>query len=98
MGIQYVDITPATEAGKPAIKQANKIAVNTGIYIKDVLVDLSAWKAGLRVGDVIRSINGAEITRQLPFLYQLYSHIPGDQVDLGIIRNGSPLILKILLD
>jgi len=38
IGIQYLDITPL-------VQQEQKIAVRTGIYLKDVLTDLPAWEA-----------------------------------------------------
>lgn len=91
LGIQYLDITPS-------LKETKKLTVNTGIYIKDVLMDLTASKAGLLIGDVVEKLNGKAITHQLPFLYQLYSFIPGDKISLDIIRNGEALTLSFILD
>ncbi|MEI8008567.1 MAG: hypothetical protein WCI00_04015 [bacterium] len=42
IGIQYVNITPT-------LKQDKNLMVDTGIYIEDVLSDLPAWTAGLKV-------------------------------------------------
>lgn len=90
MGIQYIDITPA-------IKTEKKITIDNGIYIKDVLTDLPAWEAWLKPEDVVFSINNKEITHQLPFLYQLYTHIPGDTLTLWVLRNGEKLTINVLL-
>ena len=90
VGIQYMDITPT-------LKEEKKIAVDSGIYITDVLADLPAWQAWLKIGDSIVSINNTPITHQLPFLYQLYTHIPGDHIRLNIIRNGENLVLDLVL-
>lgn len=90
IGIQYIDITPA-------LKQEKKITIDNGIYIKDVLTDLPAWEAGLKVGDIILSINGKEITNQLPFLYQLYTYIPGNKISLDIRRNNEKITINVLL-
>jgi len=90
IGIQYVDITPALKAEK-------KITIDNGIYIQDVLADLPASQAGLKIGDIILSINGKEISNQLPFLYQLYTYIPGDTIVLDILRNGKQLTLNVVL-
>ena len=90
IGIQYVDITPA-------LKEEKKITIDNGIYIKDVLADLPARQAGLKVGDVVLSINGKMINNQLPFLYQLYTYIPGDTISLDILRNGKQLTLNVVL-
>lgn len=90
IGIQYIDMTPA-------LKQEKKIDIDTGIYIKDVLTDLPASEAGLKVWDIILAINGKEITSELPFLYQLYTHIPGDKINLNILRNKENLAVDVLL-
>ena len=69
----------------------------TGIAIKDVLTDLPAWEAGIKIGDIIFAINGKEITNQLPFLYQLYTYIPGDIISVDVLRNWEKLKFNVLL-
>ncbi len=90
IGIQYVDITPA-------IKKEKNIALDNGIYLKDVLTDLPAREAWLKAWDSIFSINGKEISNQSPFLYQLYTYIPGDTIPLDILRDGKKLTVNVLL-
>lgn len=90
MGIQYVDITPS-------LKQEKNITIDNGIYLTDVLVDLPAWVAWLKAGDIIMNINTLPINNQLPFLYQLYTYIPGDKISLDILRNGEKMTFTILL-
>ena len=90
IGIQYIDITPA-------IKQENKLTIDNGIYVKDVLTDLPAWEAWLKMWDIILSINGKDINKQLPFLYQLYTYIPGDTIAVDVLRGGKNLTINILL-
>jgi len=90
IGIQYIDITPA-------IKQENKLTIDNGIYIKDVLTDLPAWEAWLKIWDVILSINNKDINNQLPFLYQLYTFIPGDTISLHILRENKDLTINVIL-
>lgn len=91
IGIQYIDITPA-------IKKENKnISLNNGIYIKDVLADLPAWEAGLKIDDIVVGIHGQAISNQLPFLYQLYTYIPGDTITLDVIRGWKELTISVLL-
>jgi S1-C subfamily serine protease len=59
---------------------------------------LPAWQAWLKIGDIVLRINTTPITRQLPFLYQLYTHIPGDHISLDIIRNGENITLDLVLE
>ncbi|MEI6672629.1 MAG: PDZ domain-containing protein [bacterium] len=49
------------------------------------------------MGDCIVSINNKPINNQLPFLYQLYTYVPGDHISLGIIRNGQELTFNVVL-
>ncbi|MCX6824058.1 MAG: trypsin-like peptidase domain-containing protein, partial [candidate division SR1 bacterium] len=90
IGIQYIDITPA-------IKQENKLTIDNGIYLKDVLADLPASQAGLKIGDIILAINKKPINTQLPFLYQLYTYIPGDTMSVDILRGNENLTFNIFL-
>lgn len=90
IGIQYMDITPT-------LKEEKHIVVDSGIYITDVLADLPAWQAWLKIGDVILRIDTTPITPQLPFLYQLYTHIPGDHISLDVVRNGENITLDLVL-
>jgi S1-C subfamily serine protease len=47
--------------------------------------------------DVILSINGKDINTQLPFLYQLYTYIPGDTIAVNVLRGGKNLTINVLL-
>lgn len=91
IGIQYID-------GNPTITQEDtKSVLITGISIKDVLTDLPWSQAGLKIGDIILSINDKPINNQLPFLYQLYTYIPGDEIRLDVLREGKQISLNVLL-
>lgn len=92
IGIQYLDITPSLRQDKE-----KNITSDYGIYITDVLLDLPAWQAWIKGWDIIVDINGKKINNQLPFLYQLYTYIPGDQIRLGIIRDWQKLTYNVLL-
>jgi len=90
IGVQYVEITPALKAEK-------NITIDQGIYLTDVLTDLPAWEAGLKVWDIVLNINGNTIDTTTPFLYQLYTHIPGEKISLEIMRDTEKLTLPIVL-
>lgn len=90
MGIQYVEITPT-------IKKEKNLSIDAGIYLTDVLSDLPAWEAWLKAGDSILSVNWTPITRDIPFLYQLYTHIPWNTIELEILREGTITKIPVLL-
>lgn len=90
IGIQYID-------GSPTVQENKKTGLITGISINDVLADLPWSQAGLKIGDIILRINDKAINNQLPFLYQLYTYIPGDEIRLDILREGKELTLTVLL-
>lgn len=90
IGIQYTEITPAIKAEK-------KLTTDNGIYIKDVLSDLPAREAGLKEWDIILSINKQEIHAYVPFLYKLYTYIPGETITMDILRGTERLTLNVVL-
>lgn len=90
MGIQYLEITPT-------IKKEKNLSIDAGIYLTDILSDLPAWEAWLKAGDSILSVNWTPITKDMPFLYQLYTHVPWDTIELEVFREGKSTKIPVLL-
>lgn len=91
IGIQYVEITPT-------IKKEKDMTFDTGIYLTDVLGDLPAWKAWIKAGDSIISVNWIPITTETPFLYQLYTYKPWDTIQLEVVREGKTTPIPVFLE
>ena len=68
--------------------QALKLPDSRGALVNQLVDDSAAAKAGIQVGDVIRSVNGTEIgvASDLPPL--IGSLPPGSKVKLGVLRDG----------
>ncbi len=69
-----------------------------GALVAEVMPDTPASKAGLKAGDIIVSLNGHEILRSgnLP---PLVGMIPvGQQVTIGIIRQGKEMSLPVKIE
>lgn len=68
-----------------------------GIIITDIFDDGPADEAGLRVGDLVMSLNGREVfdDRGLKFLAATES--PGTFVNLEILRGGQPRTVRVQL-
>jgi serine protease Do len=67
----------------------------TGFLVKSLHPASPATKAGLRVGDVIVSVNGRDIDDQESFRYRIASLAIGASADIGIIRNGQKSVLHV---
>ena len=79
-------------------KKANNIPVSAdGIYITDVTKDGAALQAGIKSGDIIRKINGAEVTVGSELQEQLSNFRPGDKVKVTYSRNGSEKTVEVTL-
>lgn len=90
IGIQYLDLS---------IQEAErlKISQTKGVYITEVVEWTAAEAAGIQKWDILTAINGKYINEEYPFLYQLYSFVPGQEVSLTLVRDGMPRDLKVIL-
>lgn len=79
------------------IAQGFKLPDSRGALVNQMVPDSSAAKAGIEVGDVIRSVNGTEIftSSELPPLIGALP--PGSKVRLGILRDGKPREISVTL-
>jgi len=77
--------------------QYTEKAMTTWVIISDVLADLPWFQAGLKPWDIILRINNITITQSIPFLYQLYTHIPGETISLSLLRDNKELTLPVTL-
>lgn len=56
-----------------------------------------ADEAGLEPGDVITAIDGTEISADTPLQRELYTHQPGDKVNLTVQRGNEEIMLQVTL-
>ncbi len=68
-----------------------------GALVNDVLPGSAAEKAGVERGDVIRSVNGAEIVSSSDLPPRIGAMAPGSKVTLGILREGKPREIGVTL-
>jgi len=71
--------------------------VANGAYIAEVIDGLPAAQAGIQVGDIIVSINGADTTLEVDLRNRIYAHQPGDVVTLEVLRDGVVIELTVTL-
>jgi serine protease Do len=88
LGISMNDVTPEN-AGFFNLKDA------TGAIIAQVTPDSPAARAGLKSGDVIDQLNGHKIIDGSALQVAVSQDQPGQTIQLGIIRNGTPMQIGV---
>jgi len=69
----------------------------TGALVNQVNRDTPAAKAGLKEGDVIVSVDGTRIERSGDLPPVIGATAPGTRVHLGIVRDGKPLTVPLVV-
>ncbi|MEE4001113.1 S41 family peptidase [Tenacibaculum sp. FZY0031] len=70
-----------------------------GIVVSEIYKGFSADKAGLKVGDIITTVNGQELaTLERSQFSQMLKGVPGKQLSLQIERNGQTKSVSVKLD
>ena len=86
LGVRFVNASDLTEDDK---KRQGIPASAEGIYVTDVPTDGGAYEAGIRKGDMLTKVNGAEITNGAEMQGLISRQKPGDKVPITYIRNGN---------
>jgi len=81
----------------PALARQFKVPDLSGVLVNMVEPGGPADKGGLRQGDVMRTFNGQTVDGADRFRALVAGVSPGTQVTVGILRDGQPLNLKIIL-
>lgn len=68
-----------------------------GIYVANVLENSAANKAGLKVGDIIVSVEEEQVKSTSELQEKIAEYRPADEVGLKLIREGKEQFLKITL-
>jgi S1-C subfamily serine protease len=69
-----------------------------GALVADVAPDSPGFRAGLKSGDLVTSIDGVEIDDPSSLNYRLATKGIGATVKLGLIRNGKPYVATLALE
>ena len=86
--LQAIDAEAAKGLGLPDTR---------GALINEVTPGSAGEKAGLRVGDVVRSIDGATIRQSSDLPPIIGAMAPGTTTTLGILRDGKPKDVRVTL-
>ena len=94
LGIQYANASDMTNEEK----KSRGIPDNAfGIYVQDATAGGGAAAAGLRKGDVIKSINGVSVISGAEMQEQVSRYKPGDKVTVVYVRNDKDMSSVVTL-
>jgi serine protease Do len=79
----------------PELTEGLNLKLEDGVIVSDVAADSTAEHAGLRIGDVIVSVDGAPMNSVPLFELSLYMNDTADFVKLGVMRGDNKLELKV---
>lgn len=68
-----------------------------GVSVTGVQPGTAARRAGLKPGDLIRTINGTPVRQGTPLLPLIGGKRPGTRLTLELTRDGKPLTLNLRL-
>jgi serine protease DegQ len=71
----------------PLSLQTDGSAVRRGIQVRDVTLNGPAWNAGIRPGDILLSIDGAEVDDARALLLMIAQRPPGERVEFQVSRD-----------
>jgi len=71
--------------------------VTEGVYVDSITAGSAAGEAGIKVGDVIQSVNGTETRTSSQLLEVIGQHRPGDEVALLVDRKGKEMEFSVTL-
>jgi C-terminal processing protease CtpA/Prc len=83
IGVQLTEMTPA-------LREHFRAPSGAGILVSEVEQGSPAASAGVRVGDVITQVDGKHVESSWDLRSVVRKKKGGEQVNIGIVRNGAP--------
>lgn len=75
----------------------NTAFAGEGAEVQELTAGGPAQAAGIRVGDIITSLNGRTIQDSTELVVTIRSYAPGDEVKVSLLRNGQPVETILVL-
>lgn len=85
LGVQFLNASDIPDEDK---KKMGVPLSAEGIYADEVPTDGGAYAAGIRKGDIIKKIDGTEVSNGAEMQGQISRFKPGDKVSVTYVRNG----------
>ncbi|WP_168404811.1 serine endoprotease DegQ [Erwinia amylovora] len=78
--------------------KAFNVDVQHGAFVNEVLPQSAAAKAGIKAGDIITRVDDMQIASFAGLRVKIGTTPPGQEVKVGLLREGKPLIVSVKLD
>jgi Do/DeqQ family serine protease len=92
----YVGLT--TQDITPDLAKALSVPYGQGAVVVEVTPESPAAKAGLRIGDVIVSLNGRDLRGSADLRNRVGLVPVGEQITIGLLREGKPVTARMKVD
>jgi S1-C subfamily serine protease len=94
LGISYDNAAGMSEEEKKSRGIPTGIA---GIYVQETVAGGAAAAAGLKKGDVIKAINGVNVTSGAELQEQVSRYKPGDKITVTYTRSNKDVVVPVML-
>ncbi|MFW6221216.1 MAG: DegQ family serine endoprotease [Fibrobacterota bacterium] len=91
LGVQISDIDQDK-------REALGLKTRKGVLINDIFAGQPADKAGIKVGDVVISIDGRRTESANELMFAVAGIAPGKKVPVKIVRNGKEMTMQVVLE
>ena len=95
IGIQMAEITPEFHERLKASGEKSQITEKEGIVIMDIVEDSPAKKAGLKVGDTIKKVDGESVSQPDEIQQLVQKTKVGNELPVTVIRDGKKVDLDV---
>ena len=79
----------------PALASGLGLARDSGVLLEDVVPDGPAGKAGVKIGDIVLTIDGAPLENVREFALDLYRYKVGESASLGLLRGNQKVSVTV---
>lgn len=80
------------------IANAFNLNLQRGAFVSEVLPSSASAKAGVKAGDIVISLNGKALNSFAELRSRIATAEPRSEVKLGLLHDGKPLDINVMLD